>query len=74
MLPFPKDCNDSNYSLSEPLSDTDYVNDKRAARLEAEQQAFTQLEKAQVGANGHPALTLNLTAYSTIHYLFFTDI
>ena len=43
-----KDCNDSNYSFSEPLSDTDYIDEKNLSKREAEKQALIQLEKAQV--------------------------
>lgn len=44
-----QDGNESNYSYSEPLSDTDnYIDNKRAAKLEAEKHAYIQLEKAQV--------------------------
>nr|XP_046916824.1 voltage-dependent L-type calcium channel subunit beta-4-like isoform X2 [Dermatophagoides farinae] len=42
------DCNDSNYSFSEPLSDTDYIDEKNLSKREAEKQALIQLEKAQI--------------------------
>lgn len=45
-----QDCNDSNYSLSEPLSDDGYVDEKETVRRENERQALIQLEKAQVSA------------------------
>lgn len=41
------DGNESNYSFSEAASDADYFDDKQAAKAEAEQHAFSQLEKAQ---------------------------
>lgn len=44
-----QDGNDSNYSFSELLSDTDYLDSKELAKREAEKQALSQLDKAQVG-------------------------
>lgn len=50
-----QDGNESNYSFSEAASDVDYFDDKQAAKAEAEQHAFSQLEKAQVSRQSHLA-------------------
>ncbi len=50
-----QDGNESNYSFSEAASDADYFDDKQAAKAEAEQHAFSQLEKAQVSRQSHLA-------------------
>lgn len=42
-----KDCNRSDYSFSEPLSDVDGFDDRNLSKHEAERQALIQLDKAQ---------------------------
>lgn len=70
-FPYLQDGNESNYSYSEPLSDTDnYIDNKRAAKLEAEKHAYIQLEKAQVSETQLNCISIESAYFYTPWPLF----